>query len=142
MEIDSVRTASRTPAIVLLKEKEGSLYLAIGVGPAEATAIAVRLEAIQAPRPLTHNLLNSMISHLGGRVIHIVITDLLADTFYAKIIVSKDGDLLKVDSRPSDAVALALWAEVPVYADESMLEKAGFVLKSLNGESEDVPRGE
>ena len=125
MEIDSVRSGP-SGIFVLLKEKRGSRYLPIGIGPAEATAMAIKLEQIPVSRPQTHDLLDSMIGHLGGRVIHVVITDLIEDTFYAKIVLTKDGETLEVDSRPSDAIALSLRAQVPIYADESVLKSASF----------------
>ena len=133
MEIDSVRANELGP-YVLLREKEGSRYLPIWVGPLEANAIAIKLEQVPLDRPLTQDLLHSMILYLGGRVAHVVITQLLGDTFYAKIVLNKEGQILEVDSRPSDAIALALRAEVPVYADESVLDKASFVPQPLNGE--------
>ena len=131
MEVDSVRTDSSGP-IVLLREKGSARYLAIGIGPLEATAIAVKLRQISVERPLTQDLLTSMIFDLGGRVQHVIITDLIANVFYAKIVLNQNGNTLRVDSRPSDAIALALRAQVPVYASESVLEKASFALGRMD----------
>ena len=130
MEIDSVQSDQSGP-FVLLRDKGSGRYLAIGIGPLEATAIAVKLREIPVERPLTSDLLNSMISDLGGRLRHVIITDLVGDVFYARIVLSQDGNTLQVDSRPSDALALALRAQVPVFADESVLKKASFVLGKM-----------
>ena len=140
MEIETVRpTPSRDSGIVLLREKGSDRYLPIWIGLNEATAIAVKLEQISLPRPLTHDLLDSMITHLGGHVRHVIINDFVDNTYYAKIVLSRNGDTIEVDSRPSDALALALRANVPVYADESVLERAGIILESPD---EDVPNGQ
>lgn len=131
MEVDSVRTDAIGP-FVLLREKLGARGLQIWIGGLEATAIAVKLREIPMPRPLTQDLLNSMISDLGGVVRHVVITDLIDNTFYAKIVLSKNGTTMEVDSRPSDAIALSLRAGVPVYVEESVLKKASIVLGQMN----------
>ena len=142
MEIDSIRPdPTGAYGIVLLREKESGRYLAIWIGLLEAAAIAEKLQGLQTPRPLTHDLLDSIIKDLGGRVAHVIITDLLGDTFHAKIVLTRNGDLLEVDARPSDAIALALRAEVPVYAHDSVLDVAGFELGPLNGESQEAPGG-
>ena len=135
MEIDSVRADPvDASSLVLLREKGSNRYLAIGIGNAQATAIAVKLGEVPLPRPLTHDLLSSVITHLGARLSHVIITDLLVDTFYAKIVLATDGSALEVDARPSDALALALTAKAPIYAEESVLERAGFVLEQEPGE--------
>ena len=131
MEIDSVRASELGPC-VLLSEKGGNRYLPIWIGPLEARSIAVKLARIPVGRPLTQDLLDSIISDLGGSVIHVIITHIVGDTFYAKIILNKEGHILEVDSRPSDALALALRAEVPIYVDESVLNKASFVPEPLH----------
>ena len=131
MEVDSVRTDVIGP-FVLLREKQGARGLQIWIGGLEATAIAVKLREISIPRPLTQDLLNSMISDLGGVVRHVVITDLIDNTFYAKIVLSKNGTVMEVDSRPSDAIALSLRAGVPVYVEESVLKRASIVLGQMN----------
>jgi bifunctional DNase/RNase len=102
--------------------------LPIWIGPSEADAIAIQLQEVSVPRPLTHDLLRTMIDTLGGVVNSIVVNDLNNDTFYAKIILNVNGRHLEVDSRPSDAIALAVRVKVPIYAEESVLEKAGVVL--------------
>ena len=132
MEIDSVRSSELSP-VVLLREKGGSRFLPIWIGILEAGAIAVKLGDIQVERPMTQDLLHSIISELGGRAIYVVISDLVDNVFYAKIVLSKDGGVLEVDSRSSDALALALRANVPIYVDETVLQKAGFVPEPTNG---------
>jgi bifunctional DNase/RNase len=91
------------------------------------------LQGISVPRPLTHDLLRSVIDSLGAKVNSIVVCDLKNDTFFAKVILSLDGGQLEIDSRPSDALALAVRAEVPIYADETVLDKAGVVLDKDSG---------
>jgi hypothetical protein len=113
--------------MVLLKESQGERYLPIWIGQYESEAIAMRLQGTSVPRPLTHDLLLNIIGELGGVVQHILINDLSDNTFYARIAIERDGELQMVDSRPSDAIALAVRAAVPIYAEESVLEKAGIV---------------
>lgn len=113
--------------IVLLKELQGERYLPIWIGQYESEAIAMRLQGTSVPRPLTHDLLLNVIVELGGVIQHILINDLSDSTFYARIAIERDGELQLVDSRPSDAIALAVRASVPIYVEESVLEKAGIV---------------
>jgi len=103
-------------------------YLPIWIGPAEADAIAVRLQEVAVARPLTHDLLRSVIDALGARISSIIVNDLANDTFYARVLLDVDGRSIEIDSRPSDAIALAVRAEVPIYAEETVLDKAGVVL--------------
>ncbi len=134
MTIDSIRVSLMNyQRVVILKEKLAERYLPIWIGPAEADAIAVKLQGVSVPRPLTHDLLRSVIDALGVTINYIVVNDLKNDTFYAKIILNVDGGQMEVDSRPSDALALAVRADVPIYADESVLDKAGILLDSETG---------
>ena len=129
MTIESIRVSLMNyQRVVILKEKAADRYLPIWIGPAEADAIAVRLQEVSVARPLTHDLLRSAIDILGGRVNCIVVNDLSNDTFYARIVLDVDGKSLEIDSRPSDAIALAVRVQVPIYAEESVLEKAGVML--------------
>ena len=138
MVVDRVRGDPTTGSgIVVLREKGDGRYLAIGIGPSETLAIAVELEEVEMPRPLTHDLLASVIARLQGRLAHVIITELRANIFYAKLVLTRNGSVLEVDSRPSDAIALALRTDVPVYVDESVLQRAGIVVDELNGESID-----
>ncbi|MBN1399394.1 MAG: bifunctional nuclease family protein [Anaerolineae bacterium] len=111
--------------IVLLKEMQGERFLPIWIGQFEAEAIAIRLQGPTMPRPLTHDLLKNMIEELDGVVRYVVVNDLNNNTFYAGIAVDHDGEVQLVDSRPSDAIALAVRVSVPIYAEESVLDKAG-----------------
>ena len=129
MTIDSIRVSLLNhQRVVILKEKASERYLPIWIGPAEADAIAVKLQDVQVPRPLTHDLLGSIIKSLGAIVTSIVVNDLANDTFYAKIFLDVEGKHVEVDSRPSDAIALAVRVKVPIYAEETVLEKAGVFL--------------
>jgi len=119
--------------VVILKEKAAERYLPIWIGPSEADAIAVKLQGVSVPRPLTHDLLCSIIDALGATINSIVVSDLKNDTFYAKILLSVDGEQMEVDSRPSDALALAVRADVRIFAEEAVLDKAGILLDRETG---------
>ena len=124
MTIDSIRVSLMNyQRVVILKEKMAERYLPIWIGPAEADAIAVRLQGVTVPRPLTHDLLHSVIDALGATINSIIVSDLKNDTFYAKIMLNADGGLLEVDSRPSDALAPAVIKE----------DKAPQVITDLTG---------
>lgn len=126
LTIESIRVSLMNyQRVVILKEKETDRYLPIWIGPAEADAIAVRLQEVAVARPLTHDLLRTIIDSLGATVTHILVNDLANDTFFARISLQVDGRTLEIDSRPSDAIALAVRAQVPIYVEESVLEKAG-----------------
>ena len=129
MTIESIRVSLMNyQRVVILKEKTSERYLPIWIGPAEADAIAVQLQEVAVARPLTHDLLRSVIETLGAHVNHILVNDLSNDTFYARVILDVNGDSLEIDSRPSDAIALAVRAKVPIFADEGVLERAGVLL--------------
>jgi bifunctional DNase/RNase len=136
MTIESIRVGLMNPQltrlnsqyVVMLKEKEAERYLPIFIGPAEANAIAIKLRGETLPRPLTHDLLRSIVDSLGASVDSIIVSELKNDTFYAKIILNVDGGQMEVDARPSDALALAVRTDVPIYAEESVLDKAGISL--------------
>lgn len=113
--------------VVLLKEEGEERYLPIWIGAHESEAIAMRLQGASVPRPLTHDLLVNVIAQFGGVVKYIVVNDLSNNTFFARIAVQRDGELQLVDSRPSDAIALAVRVSAPIYAEESVMEKAGIV---------------
>ena len=111
--------------VVILKEKGGELYLPIWIGPLEANAIAVMLEEVEVPRPLTPDLLCSIIDRMGASVDYIVINDLQDNVFYANIILNADWMQMEIDARPSDAIAIALRVKAPIYVAKAVLEKAG-----------------
>jgi len=134
MTIDSIRVSLMNyQRVVILKEKGAGRYLPIWIGAAEADAIAVKLQGVNVPRPLTHDLLRLVIDSLGATVDSIIVNDLKSDTFYAKVVLNVDGGQVEIDSRPSDALALAVRAEVPIYVDEAVLDKAGILLDEETG---------
>ncbi len=140
--IESVRVNLATQhRVVILKEVDAERYLPIWIGVFEAEAIVAQLHNIQPPRPMTHDLLKSVISELGARVTRVVVHDLRDDTFYARIsLVDMDGKYTEVDSRPSDAIALAVRFGAPIYVDESVMERAGVILDQT-GEEEPEESG-
>jgi bifunctional DNase/RNase len=124
MVVESIRAHILAPTrVVFLKETKRERYLPIIIGVPEADAIAIKLQNADVPRPLTHDLLSNMITALGGRVTHIVVNDLVGETFFARIVLDVQGRHVEVDSRPSDAIALAVRIGAPIYAEESVLEK-------------------
>jgi bifunctional DNase/RNase len=125
VQIDSIRVSLMSQLrVVILKDPVTGRYLPIFIGPCEAEAIAVKLQGMAVERPLTHDLLKSVIAELGGQVQHIVVNDLRQDTFFAEILVEQDGQTRTIDSRPSDAIALAVRLDVPIYVAESVMERA------------------
>lgn len=134
MVVDSIRVSLMNyQRVVILKEKATDRYLPIWIGPSEADAIAVKLQSVNVPRPMTHDLMNTIVDALGASVNSIIVSDLKNDTFYAKIIINVDGEQMEVDSRPSDAIALAVRVEAPIYAEEGVLDKAGILLDKETG---------
>ena len=134
MAVDSIRVSLMNyQRVVILKEKETSRYLPIWIGAAEADAIAVKLQGTSVQRPLTHDLMQSVINVLGGKVNSIVISDLQKDVFFAKIILNRDGEQIEIDSRPSDDIALAVRVQAPIYAEEDVLNRGGVWLDKETG---------
>ena len=134
MTVDSIRVSPQNyQRVVILKEKASDRYLPIWIGPAEADAIAVKLQDLSVPRPLTHDLLGTIIDSLGGTIDHILVSDLEIDTFFAKITIQANVASIEFDCRPSDAVALAVRAKVPIYANEEVMDKAGIHLDKETG---------
>lgn len=137
----AVDPISKVP-IVVLREQGGDRAFPIWIGPAEASAIATRLEGIEVPRPLTHDLLAAVLAQLGGVVTEIEVTELKGTTFFAVIRVERGGDRLVIDSRPSDAIALALRVGAPILADEAVLAQAQKVrIRSVTGAEGATGRG-
>ena len=114
---------TNTP-IVILKDKDGERVLPIWVGIFEANAIALQIENIATPRPMTHDLLRNIISDMDGRVDRVVVCDLKENTFYALIYLSVNGEAVAVDARPSDAIALALRAKAPIFVEDRVIDEA------------------
>jgi bifunctional DNase/RNase len=115
--------------IVLLKEREGERYLPIWIGSAEAQAIALALQGVTPPRPMTHDLMRNILEELGVAVERIVITELREGTFYAVIQLTRNGTRFEISSRPSDAIALAVRTSVPIFANEDVLGEASIVIR-------------
>jgi len=110
--------------IVLLKTKDGNRYLPIWIGQPEAAAILMKLQGASTPRPMTHDLVTEILSQLDAHVVRITVTELRENTFFAQITVQMDGTEFDVDSRPSDAIALAIRAEAPIFAADEVIEES------------------
>lgn len=124
--IDSVRVSLMSQhRIVVLREENGERYLPIWIGPFEADAITIQLQGIEAVRPMTHDLVRQITESLDGEISYVVISDLQNETFFAEIVLEARGETLEIDSRPSDAVALAVRVDVPIYVAEEVMDKAG-----------------
>ncbi|MEX1357413.1 MAG: bifunctional nuclease family protein [Gaiellaceae bacterium] len=119
--------------IVLLKTAEGNRFLPIWIGHNEAAAILMKLQGASTPRPLTHDLVTEILGQLDAQVVRIIVTELRENTFFAEITVQQDGTEIQIDSRPSDAIALALRADAPIYAADDVIEES-----AIEFEGEDV----
>jgi uncharacterized protein len=126
--------------IVLLKESEGERYLPIWVGTAEATAIAFALQGVVTARPMTHDLMKNILEELGVGVERIEITELREGTFYASIQMARNGTSFQISSRPSDAIALAVRVDVPIFANEEVLTEASIVIREDEEQEAEVEK--
>ncbi len=117
--------------MVILKERYGSRHLPIVVGPFEGKAISMALSGETFSRPLTHDLLYNVIETLGARIEKVVINDLVDGTFYARLILNREGEVYSIDARPSDAMALALKAKAPIFASSTVMDSASEYLPDL-----------
>jgi bifunctional DNase/RNase len=142
--IDSIRVSlmsqHRVVRVVVLKDTNSDRYLPIWIGPCEADAITIELQEMPPQRPLTHDLLKTVIREMGGRVVHILINDLRNDVYYARIVVDVKGSQVEIDSRPSDAIALAVRVKTPIFVADVVMDKAAIepdedVEKSLDEEA-------
>ena len=125
--------------IVVLKDVGGNSILPIWVGIYEANAIALEIEKVSTPRPMTHDLIKTLLLGLGTGMRKVVVSELKDDTFYAVIWLEKEGELISVDSRPSDALALALRLDCPIFVDDTVLKnsnRAGAITDKLNSNEE------
>ena len=109
--------------VIMLREVDGERSFPIVIGIFEATSIDRRVKNIPAPRPLTHDFVANVVDQLGGEFQDVIISELREHTYYAKLRIRKDGELIEVDSRPSDAIALAVTARVPIYVNEDVLNE-------------------
>ncbi|HHT74237.1 MAG TPA: bifunctional nuclease family protein [Firmicutes bacterium] len=123
--------------VVILTDADERFYLPVVIGPAEANAIAVVLEGLTTPRPLTHDLLLSAIKELGAAVERVAITELKDDVFYARISIRQNGQTLELDARPSDSIALALRAGVPIFVSETIVEQSAMIKQPEDPELEE-----
>lgn len=124
--VDSIRVSLLTQnRVVVLREMDSTRYLPIWIGPFEAEAIAMAIQGHEPQRPLTHDLLKAMIGDLGGTINHIFVNDIRESTFYARIVIDQQGRTIEIDARPSDAVALAVRTEAPIYVEAHVLDQAG-----------------
>ena len=130
--------ASNTP-VVVLREIGTDRVLPIWIGPGEASAIAMHLGGVSFQRPLTHDLLVSILGGLGGTLQRVLITRMEDSTYFAELIIDRDGDLISVDARPSDSIAMALRAQARIFAEDALLESAS---EALNIAESDEPEGE
>src|SRR5829696_10050206 len=124
--------------IVLLKTADGNKFLPIWIGHAEAAAILMKLQGASTPRPMTHDLMADVIEQLDAEVVRITVTELRENTFYARITVQQNGSELEIDSRPSDAIALAVRADAPIFAADEVIEESGIEFEGEEGPPENV----
>jgi len=138
--VDSIRVSLLTQhRVVVLRETESRRYLPIWIGAFEADAIALALQGHEPQRPMTHDLLKTIFGELGAAISHIVINDIHDSTFYARIVVEQGSHTIEIDARPSDAIALAVRADVPIYVEQHVLDQAGVPLDEDEGTVEEEP---
>jgi bifunctional DNase/RNase len=124
--------------IVLLKTMNGNKFLPIWIGHAEAAAILMRLQGAETPRPMTHDLLNDLVGELDAQITKITVTELKENTFYALITLQAPQAEIEIDSRPSDALALAVRSNAPIFAADKVIEESGIEFEHENEDTEDV----
>ncbi len=124
--------------IVLLKTAEGNKFLPIWIGHPEAAAILMKLQGASTPRPMTHDLLTDVLARLEARISRIAVTELRENTFYAIVTVSVDGSEIEIDSRPSDAIALAVRAGAPIFAADDVIEESAIEFEHEDVNEEEV----
>lgn len=124
--------------IVLLKTVDGNKFLPIWIGHTEAAAILMKLQGTETPRPMTHDLMNQILGELSTQVAKITVTELRDNTFYALITLRADGSEIEVDSRPSDAIALAVRSNAPIFADDKVIEESAIEFEHEVEDTEEV----
>ena len=124
--------------IVLLKTADGNKFLPIWIGHPEAAAILMKLQGASTPRPMTHDLVTVMLEQLDAQVTRITVTELKENTFYASITVAQNGSEIEIDSRPSDAIALAVRAEAPIYANERVIDESAIEFEGEEVNEEEI----
>ncbi len=145
MEVEmKIRTLMMDPVtqmpIVVLRDATGNSILPIWVGVYEANAIALEIEKISTPRPMTHDLIKTLLMGIDARVDRIVVNELKDDTFYAVIWIEKDGQMISIDSRPSDALAIALRTDSPIFVSENVLKNSRMSNSQDKGKDEELRR--
>lgn len=122
--IDTIRVSLVSQyRVVILKDTNSDRFLPIWIGPCEADAITMELQKVTPQRPLTHDLLKTVVQELDGKILHILITDLRQDVYYSRIVVDVNGKQIDIDSRPSDAIAVAVRAKVPIFVVDGVMER-------------------
>ena len=124
--------------IVLLKTADGNRFLPIWIGHPEAAAILMKLQGAATPRPMTHDLVTDMLAQLDTSVVRICVTELRDNTFYASITLQQDGSEIEIDSRPSDAIALAIRAEAPIFAADRVIEESAIEFEGEEVNEEEI----
>jgi bifunctional DNase/RNase len=136
MQVDSIRVHMPSGQhVVILKDRAAERYLPIWIGIYEANAIALKITGITPERPITHDLMANIFSEMGAKVTSVEVSSLTSDVFYARIFMAVDGRNMDIDARPSDAIALAVRAEVPILVADEVLERAGV---TPDGESDET----
>src|SRR5882724_4111671 len=124
--------------IVLLKTVEGNRFLPIWIGHSEAAAILMKLQNAATPRPMTHDLVTEILMQLDAQVVRVAVTELRESTFYAQVTIQQDGSEIEVDSRPSDAIALAVRAEAPIFVADEVIEESGIEFEGEEVTEEEI----
>lgn len=141
--VDSIRVSLMSPQrIIILREMDSDRFLPIWIGPFEADAITLSLQELEVQRPLTHDLLRNVLQTLGAQVLRVNITELHEDVFYARIILTVNGRELEIDSRPSDALALAVRVNVPIFVADVVMEEAASLPEVDVGSSDEAGEGD
>lgn len=136
VKIDSIRVSLMSQhRVVVLKDVDTDRYLPIWIGPFEADAITIQLQGVQVARPLTHDLLKSVIDEMGATISHVMVNELKNDTFFARIVMDVNGQSMEIDARPSDAIALAVRANAPLFVAEEVMSAASIVPEINLGEA-------
>ncbi|MDP9326209.1 MAG: bifunctional nuclease family protein [Candidatus Dormibacteraeota bacterium] len=139
MQVDSIRVHMPSGQhVVILKDKGADRYLPIWIGIYEANAIALKITGITPERPITHDLMTNIFKDLGASVTRVEVNSLSSDVFYARIHIAVDGRSVDIDARPSDAIALAVRAEVPILVSDDVLDKAGVTPESESDSSDET----
>ncbi|MDM8526832.1 bifunctional nuclease family protein [Anaerolineales bacterium HSG24] len=140
VEIDSIRVSLMSQhRVVVLRESDSNRYLPIWIGPFEADAITIQLQDVQVARPLTHDLLKGVIDKMGAKISHITVNELKNDTFFAQIVMDVAGKSTEIDARPSDAIALAVRVNVPLFVADEVMDMASIVPEASIEELDEEP---